>query len=229
MANPSVLLVDDEPELLRSVQSALQSAGFDVAAAKDGISAIDTFRQVAPDIVVLDLMLPGRDGLEVCRELRSISDVPILILTARADDIDRILGFEIGADDYLTKPFNVRELVARLRAILRRARPTQSQGVQSFDGGKLRIDFQSQDVVVEDESVVLTPTEFALLAYLVRHPSQVFTRSQLLEHVWGYDFPGDLRTVDVHIRRLRQKIECDPAHPRWIVTRFGVGYLFARP
>lgn len=229
MASPNVLLVDDEPELLRGVETALSSAGFHVTTARDGPAAIQAFHQQTPDLVVLDLMLPGRDGLEVCRELRSGSDVPILILTARADDIDRILGFEIGADDYLTKPFNMRELVARIRAILRRARPTQYGETVSFDGGRLKIDFGSQEVIVDQKPISLTPTEFALLEHLVRHPGRVYTRAQLLEQVWGYDFPGDLRTVDVHVRRLRQKVETDPAHPRWIATRFGVGYLFARP
>src|SRR5579875_913595 len=172
------------------------------------------FHATAPSIVVLDLMLPGKDGLDVCRELRRTSDVPLLMLTARADDVDKILGLELGADDYLTKPFNTRELVARLRAILRRTGRTAFFGRSlQIAGGRVRIDFESQNVEVDGRPMALTPTEFALLSHLVRHPGRIFTRRILLEQVWGYDFPGDLRAVDVHIRRLRQKIESDPSRP----------------
>jgi two-component system response regulator VicR len=171
-------------------------------------------------------MLPVKDGMEVCREIRRKCDVPILMLTARDDSIDKILGLELGADDYVTKPFDSREVVARIRAILRRTNREIPGTSMVFDGGRVRIHLASQSVEVQGQPVALTPTEFDLLVHLARHPSRVFTRQQLLEQVWGYDFPGDLRTVDVHIRRLRTKIEKDPSDPALIITRFGVGYAF---
>ncbi len=226
-SRPLVLLVDDEPDLVAGLRGTLVASGFEVAAAASGDEALAAFEQARPAIIVLDLMLPGRDGLDVCRELRRRSDVPVLILTARADDVDRILGLELGADDYLTKPFNSRELVARLRAILRRSQRSFAGPLAVYAQGRLLIDFAGQRVVADGRPVPLTPTEFALLAHLARHPHRVFQRGELLNQVWGYDFPGDLRTVDVHVRRLRQKVESDPAHPQWIRTRFGVGYCFA--
>lgn len=227
-APPLVLLVDDEPRLLRGLRATLGSAGFRVETAADGREALEAFRRAAPAIVVLDLMLPGMDGLEVCRELRRVSDVPILMLTARADDVDKILGLELGADDYLTKPFNSRELVARIRAILRRSRRREVGERIVVDGGRVVVDLEGQTVSVDGQAAALTPTEFALLVHLARHPGRVFTREELLQQVWGYDFPGDLRTVDVHVRRLRQKVERNPSQPRLILTRFGVGYVLAR-
>lgn len=228
-AMPQVLLVDDEPDLLEGVAAVLRTSGFRVTTATDGDEAIAAFWNLSPSIVVLDLMLPVRDGLDVCRELRRVSDTPILMLTARADDVDKIIGLEVGADDYLTKPFNVRELIARLRAILRRTELRYTGRRLSVAGGRFLIDFEGQRVSVDGRPAELTATEFALLAHLVRNPGRIFTRAELLEQVWGYDFPGDLRTIDVHVRRLRQKIEPDPARPEWIRTRFGVGYFFAAP
>ncbi|MEG6521983.1 winged helix-turn-helix domain-containing protein [Desulfotomaculum sp. 1211_IL3151] len=223
-----MLLVDDEQDLVRGLSNTLTGVGFRVVAAGDGGEALTIFRDAMPDLVVLDLMLPVKDGLEVCQEIRKVSDVPILMLTARDDSIDKILGLEFGADDYVTKPFNSRELVARIRSILRRTNRQYQGSTVAVGNGRVQIHINEQRVTVDDEQISLTPTEFALLIQLARHPGQVFSRINLLETVWGYDFPGDLRTVDVHVRRLRQKIEADPANPRIILTRFGVGYVLAK-
>ena len=226
-----ILVVDDEPDLVRGVRLALTASGYAVQVAADGPTAIRACVERPPDLVVLDLMLPGMDGLEVCRVLRRDSQVPLLILTARADDVDRILGLELGADDYLTKPFHMRELLARIRAILRRAQP-QGPAVPAaiaLDGGRVHLDMAGQRVLVAGREVQLTRTEFSLLAHLARHPGRVFGRAELLEQVWGYEYSGDTRTVDAHVRRLRHKIEKDPAAPQLIRTRFGVGYLLAPP
>ncbi|WP_347487736.1 response regulator transcription factor [Desulfoscipio sp. XC116] len=223
-----ILIVDDEPDLLSGLNSILTAANFRVVTARDGGEALSIFRSEIPDLVILDLMLPVMDGLEVCRELRKTSDVPIIMLTARDDSLDKILGLEFGADDYVTKPFNGRELVARIRSILRRTN-RQYRGPSILVGnGRVRINLNEQTVVVDSRQINLTPTEFDLITQLARHPGQVFSRSSLLEIVWGYDFPGDLRTVDVHVRRLRRKIEADPANPTIILTRFGVGYVLAK-
>lgn len=219
-----ILLVDDENDLLLALHSTLTRSGWQVTTASDGQQALNLFRSISPDLVILDLMLPVLDGWEVCRELRKVSDIPIIMLTARDDNIDKILGLELGADDYVTKPFDSRELVARIRAILRRTKRTYVGATLQPTVG-LRINLESQTVRRDGRQIILTPTEFDLLVYLARHPGRVCSREQLLEKVWGYDFPGDLRTVDVHVRRLRLKVEQDPAHPTLIRTRFGVGYV----
>lgn len=221
-----ILLVDDDQDILHGLGNTLIRAGYKVVTASDGQEALSAFKDTFPSIVVLDLMLPVKDGLEVCREIRRKCDVPIIMLTARDDSIDKILGLELGADDYVTKPFDSREVVARIRAILRRTNRKILGTSMAFDGGRVRINLASQSVEVQGQPVALTPTEFDLLVHLAGYPSRVFTRQQLLEQVWGYDFPGDLRTVDVHISRLRQKIEADPSNPALIITRFGVGYAF---
>ncbi len=229
MAGARILLVDDEESLRMGVSRALRDAGYSVDTAADGLSALSAVDGAPPDLILLDLMLPGMDGLEVCREVRARSDVPILMLTARDDDMDRILGLEMGADDYLAKPFQMRELVLRIGAILRRAQVTYQSQSATLDGGRIEIDYGRREVRVEGRDVSLTPTEFALFAYLVRHARQVLTRARLLQEVWGYDVPGDLRTVDVHVRRLRRKIEKNPSEPRLILTRFGLGYYVDLP
>lgn len=223
---PIVLLVDDDKDILHGFGNTLNKSGFKVITASDGQEALKAFSSTLPSIVILDLMLPVKDGMEVCKEIRRKCDVPILMLTARDDSIDKILGLELGADDYVTKPFNGREVVARIRAILRRTNRKIPGTNMVFDGGRIKIHLASQRVEVQGQPVALTPTEFDLLVCLAGYPSRVFTRQQLLEEVWGYDFPGDLRTVDVHIRRLRQKIEKDASNPAVIITRFGVGYAF---
>lgn len=229
MAGQRILLVDDEESLRMGVSRALVDAGYAVATAADGLSALEMIAEAPPDLILLDLMLPGMDGLEVCRSVRQASDVPILMLTARDEDTDRILGLETGADDYLAKPFQMRELVLRVGAILRRAQTTYQGQRRRLDDGRIEIDYGRREVRVEGRDVRLTPTEFALFAYLVRHARQVLTRERLLQEVWGYDVPGDLRTVDVHVRRLRQKVERDPGEPRLILTRFGLGYYVDLP
>ncbi|MEG6617272.1 response regulator transcription factor [Peptococcaceae bacterium 1198_IL3148] len=223
-----IQIVDDEPDLVSGLSNTLTASGFRVVIARDGGEALTVFRLHMPQLVILDLMLPIKDGLEVCQELRKNSDVPIIMLTARDDSIDKILGLEFGADDYVTKPFNSRELVARIRSILRRTKRQYHGATITVCNDQVRIDLHKQTVAVRGKQLTLTPTEFALLTHLARHPGQVFSRVSLLETVWGYDFPGDLRTVDVHVRRLRQKIEQDPANPSIILTRFGVGYVLAK-
>lgn len=227
-----VLVVDDEPALVELVAFNLRKAGFDVVTAADGPAALETVRAWSPQVVVLDVMLPRLDGFEVCRELRRWSAVPVLMLTARKDEVDRVVGLEIGADDYLTKPFSPRELVARVKALLRRVRLDRSEaGTEGQTGlieaGPLRLDLDKHEVSAGDQVVDLTPTEFRLLAHLVGHPGRVYTREDLLRVIWGEDFFGDERTVDVHIRHLREKIEPDPARPAMILTVRGVGYRFS--
>ncbi len=220
-----ILLVDDEPSIQKMVTHALEREGFEVMAASDGEEALEAFRSFSPHLIVLDIMLPKLDGTEVCRRIRAQSEVPILMLTARDDEIDRVVGLELGADDYVTKPFAVRELVARVRAIMRRvsAPAGQRQDVLSYDG--LKIHLPSRRVSAGGEDLDLTYTEFELLVTLAASPGRVFSRSTLLTHVWGDEF-RDERTVDVHIRHLREKIERDPRNPEFIHTARGVGYVF---
>lgn len=243
-----VLVVDDEPTIRDTVAMNLQREGLEVVKASSGVEGLETMRSVQPDLVVLDIMLPGMDGFEVCRRIREFSMVPILLLSARGEEIDRIIGLEIGADDYLTKPFAMRELVARVRAMLRRARMTQTresserddqqgtsevaapgQNVYSSDhiiAGDLTLDVPRRRATLGEADLLLKPKEFDLLVYFARHPGIVMTREALLREVWGYDFPVDTRTVDVHIRWLRQKIEDDPGLPTRLLTVRGHGYRF---
>jgi DNA-binding response OmpR family regulator len=225
-----VLVVDDEAQILDVVSKYLTREGFEISIARDGEGALAAFQASRPDLVVLDLMLPKIDGLEVFRRLRSQSAVPVIMLTAKGEETDRIVGLELGADDYITKPFSPRELVARVKAVLRRATTGSmtETGERPLIRGPLRIDPRARTVTVEDRPVELTSKEFDLLFFLAAHPGQVFTRTQLLDHVWGYEFYGDSSTVTVHIRRLREKVEADPAAPRLITTVWGVGYKFER-
>ena len=227
----TTLVVEDEQRLRELVRGYLEREGFIVLTAADGITALDLARLHAPDLVVLDLMLPGLDGLEVCRRLRTFSDAYVIMVTAKAEEIDRIVGLEVGADDYLTKPFSPRELIARVRAMLRRPRHGGAATVpdilppQRF--GELLIDHERHEVTIAGTVVVLTSLEFALLTTLAAHPGRVFTRDQLLERVWGADYFGDDHVVDVHIANLRKKLGDDPAMPRYIETVRGAGYRFA--
>jgi two-component system alkaline phosphatase synthesis response regulator PhoP len=226
----TILVVDDEQRLRDLVRGYLEHEGFTVFTAADGLTALDLARQHAPELVVLDLMLPGIDGLEVCRRLRAFSDAYVIMLTARAEEIDRVVGLEVGADDYLTKPFSPRELIARIRAMLRRPRrgsaPTLPDVPPPQRFGELVIDHERREVTLAGAVVPLTTLEFALLTTLAAHPGRVFTRDQLLERVWDTDYFGDDHVVDVHIANLRKKLGDDPTAPRFIETVRGAGYRF---
>ncbi len=226
MSNELVLVVDDEKTLVKALAFNLEKEGFRVETAYDGKEALEKVFELKPDIVVLDLMLPEVDGFEVCRRIRKKLEIPIIMLTARSEDIDKVLGLELGADDYLTKPFNSRELVARIKAILRRSIVRDEESKKVIQIGKLQVDLLQHRARLGDQEISLTSKEFALLSFLVANAGNVYSREQLLEQVWGYDYYGDVRTVDVHIRHLREKIERDPGNPELIITVWGTGYKF---
>jgi two-component system alkaline phosphatase synthesis response regulator PhoP len=217
---PKILIVDDEEHIRELVRMYLEREGYEIEEASTGSEAVSVHRTVKPDLVLLDLMLPDIDGYEVCRQMRTAGDTPILMLTARKEDIDKIVGLELGADDYLTKPFNPRELVARVRAVLRRYQTGQKPG-ETAEMGELRVDFPRQEVTVGGNPVRLRTKEFALLATFIRNPGIVLSREKLLEDVWGYDFYGETRTVDVHVNHLREKLAGSGVH---IETVRGTGY-----
>ena len=223
MSQSKILIVDDEPNILQTVRAYLEREGYAVQSASDGAAALKLAYVFQPDLIVLDIMLPGIDGLEVLRQLRQTSDVYVLLLTARADEMDKIVGLTVGADDYLTKPFSPRELVARIKAILRRGRGNEP-GERVLIVSSLRIDPESRQVWKESQLIDLTTIEFDILHALARHPGRVLSREQLIEQVWGYDYYGDERVVDVHIGRLRKKLDDDAGKPETIVTVRGVGY-----
>jgi two-component system alkaline phosphatase synthesis response regulator PhoP len=221
----TILIVDDEARIVKLVRDYLERAGYDVLDARDGETALTLARLEHPDLIVLDLMLPGVDGLDICRRLRQESGVPIIMLTARVEEADRIVGLELGADDYVTKPFSPRELVARVRATLRRV--TGDVGPSTtLRAGEVELDTASLAATVAGEPIDLTPTEFQILATLVRHPGRIFSREQLLEAVHGLTFDGYDRSIDSHIKNLRRKIEPNPRQPCYIQTIYGVGYRF---
>jgi len=230
MANesPRILLVDDEQALQTLLTYPLRKEGYDVVPARDGREALDRFAEQRFDLVVLDIMLPKLDGIEVCRRLRSRSQVPIIMLTAKDDEVDKVLGLEMGADDYITKPFSVREFRSRVRAALRRAEMLNSRlgSEEPIAAGELRIDSERRAVSMNGSGVELTYVEFEILSSLARAPGRVFTREVLLERVWGDSAYRDPRTVDVHVRHLREKLEKDPRHPEYLLTVRGVGYRF---
>jgi DNA-binding response OmpR family regulator len=219
-----VLLVDDEATVVETLGYNLRRAGFQVLTAADGLEALKQAEAGRPDIIILDLMLPELDGLSVCRHLRQVSDVPILMLTARAGEMDKIVGLESGADDYMTKPFSLGELQARIRALLRRANPRAN--ADDLRSGDLYLNLVSRRATLGDKELLLSPREFSLLAELIRQRGAVLTRDLLLHRIWGEDFFGDPRTLDVHIRWLREKVEADPANPTRIITVRGIGYRF---
>jgi DNA-binding response OmpR family regulator len=223
-ATKTVLLVDDEATLVATLRYNLEREGYRVVTAADGDKALTVARQERPDLMILDLMLPVIDGLEVCRILRRETSVPILMLTARAGEVDKVVGLELGADDYVTKPFSTRELLARVRALLRRT--TSASDEEVIVSGDLRIDLKRREALLGNTALELKPKEMELLIYLMRHRGRAFTREQLLREVWGYDFYGDSRTVDVHVSWLRQKIEAEPGKPTRLLTVRGVGYRF---
>jgi DNA-binding response OmpR family regulator len=226
----TILVVDDEPTLRETLAEALEADGYRVVTAADGREALTRFRAEHPDLVLLDLMLPELSGIEVCRIIRAESGVPIVMLTAKDAELDKVVGLELGADDYVTKPFSLRELTARIRAMFRRA---EHQAVETppaiIDLGRVQVDLGGHRLLRDGRALPVKPKAFELLAFLVRHPGQVFTRDQLLEHVWGYDYAGETRTVDVHVHWLRAQIEEDASRPSFLHTVRGVGYGFRRP
>lgn len=226
---PKILVVDDEKVLVKGIKFNLENEGYQVDTGSDGEEAVEKARAGGIDLIVLDLMMPKIDGLQACMKIREFSNVPIIMLTARSEDADKIIGFECGADDYLTKPFNILELKARIRALLRRA---AASAQQSRDGSRLSVgvitlDVDERSAWRDGEPVDLTAKEFDLMTLLMRNPGRVYSRENLMNLVWGYEFIGEFRTVDVHIRRLREKLEPDPANPEYILTKWGVGYYLS--
>lgn len=232
MADSKVLIVEDDRTLLDVLKYNLTKEGYAVASATDGVQALNVARSEKPDLIILDIMLPKLDGFEVCRILRREMTTPILMLTAKAGETDKVVGLELGADDYMTKPFSMREFLARVKATLRRAEMTIAAGSVKetipslIKVGELEIDFARHKVSRANSVIELSPKEFELLAFLAKNREQVFSRDQLLEKIWGYNYTSDTRTVDVHMRWLRQKIETDPTNPRYLLTVRGVGYKF---
>lgn len=228
-----ILVVDDEKPIADILQFNLKKEGYEVICAYDGNEALRLVDEIQPDLILLDIMLPQRDGMEVCREVRKKYEIPIIMLTAKDSEIDKVLGLELGADDYVTKPFSTREIIARVKANLRRqqsvATPDSEEEPKEIAIGTLVIHPDAYVVSKRGETIELTHREFELLHYLAKHIGQVMTREHLLQTVWGYDYFGDVRTVDVTVRRLREKIEDNPSHPGWIVTRRGVGYYLRNP
>ena len=224
---PEILLVDDEKSLVKGLQKSLEQENYVVWPAYEGREAWELFMHKPFDLVILDLMLPGIDGLTLCHRMREKSDVPIIMLTAKGDDVDKIVGLEMGADDYLAKPFNTRELLARIKAVLRRFSKNEQTGRGKLVLGELTVDLLNHRVYLNQQEVDLTAKEFDLLALMAKSPGRIFTREQLLRQVWGHNYIGEDRTVDVHMRRLREKIEVKPDRPCYVLTKWGVGYYFA--
>ena len=227
----TILVVEDETTLRETLADALEAEGFSVVQAADGRDALTRFRADRPDLILLDLMLPELSGIEVCRIIRAESSVPIVMLTAKDSELDKVVGLELGADDYLTKPFSLRELSARIRALFRRSEQVAAPGAgpSIVDLGRVQVDLAGHRLLRDGNPLPIKPKAFELLAFLLRNPGQAFTRDQLLEHVWGYDYAGETRTVDVHVHWLRSQIEEDAGHPAFIHTVRGVGYVFRRP
>ena len=223
-----VLVVDDEKLIVKGIRFSLEQDDFEVDVAYDGEEALEKAKENAYDIILLDVMLPKFSGFEVCQQIREFSDVPILMLTAKGDDMDKILGLDYGADDYITKPFNILEVKARMKAILRRSTPknTKGQDLDIIENGDVRLEKSGKRCYILGKEMNLTTTEFELMELLVSNPNKVYSREKLLTLVWGEDYPGDERTVDVHIRRLREKIETNPSEPKYVHTKWGVGYYF---
>lgn len=226
-----ILVVDDEKPIAEIIKYNLEKEGFLVSLAFDGEEAVRKALAETPDLIILDIMLPKKDGFVVCKEVRQKINVPIIMLTAREDEVDKVLGLELGADDYVTKPFSARELTARIKALIRRVE--MKEGHKSYENilsyEQLRIDLSTLEVKKEGKNIDLTQREFTLLSFFMKNPGQVFNRENLLDKVWGYDYFGDDRTVDVTIRRLREKIEDDPSNPKYIITKRGIGYYLRRP
>ena len=225
-----ILVVDDEALLVKGIRFNLQNDGYEVITGSDGVEAVELAQSQKPDLIVLDVMMPRMDGLTACSKIREFSDVPIILLTAKTTDMDKLLGFDQGADDYLTKPFNILELKARIRAMLRRSGGSAPKEAPKNElvGGPIRLDLDARNAYRGGELVDLTAKEFDVIEHLMRNPNRVFSRENLLDTIWAYEYRSDIRTVDVHIRRLREKLEEDPAQPKHIMTKWGVGYYFKK-
>lgn len=223
-----VMIVEDEPSFSEALSFMLKKEGFEVAVAADGLAALEMFERVGPDLILLDVMLPGVPGTEVCRQLRQVSSVPIIMLTAKDGEIDKVVGLELGADDYVTKPFSSRELVARVRAVLRRRSGPNDEAEPTavLEAGPVRMDVDRHLVIVDGREVKLPLKEFELLELLLRNSGRVLTRSQLIDRIWGSNYVGDTKTLDVHVKRIRSKIEPDPSEPKYLITLRGLGYKF---
>lgn len=223
-----VLVVDDEKLIVKGIRFSLLQDGMEVDCAYDGEEALNMAKANSYDMILLDVMLPKMDGFEVCQAIREFSDVPIVMLTAKGDDMDKILGLEYGADDYITKPFNILEVKARIKAIMRRTSPERAPQVLSsvIEKGDIKLDCDSRRLFINDNEINLTAREFELLEILIKNENKVYSRENLLKIVWGEDYPGDVRTVDVHVRRLREKIEANPSEPKYVHTKWGVGYYY---
>ena len=224
-----VLVVDDEELLVKGIRFNLQNDGYEVIAGENGVEAVNLARSQSPDLIILDVMMPLMDGLTACSKIREFSEVPIILLTAKTEDMDKLMGFDSGADDYLTKPFNILELKARIRALLRRSRAgEQVQTVQELRIGSICLDLNARNAYRNGELVELTAKEFDVVEFLMHNPNRVYSREALLDTIWSYEYRSDIRTVDVHIRRLREKLEDNPAEPNYIMTKWGVGYYFRK-
>ena len=224
----TILVVDDEALLVKGIRFNLKSDGYDVITGSNGQEAVELTKSENPDLVVLDVMMPVMDGLTACSRIREFSDVPIFLLTAKVDDMDKLMGFDHGADDYLTKPFNILELKARIRALLRRSGAGEKQETNRLTGGNITLDLDARNAYKGSELVVLTAKEFDVIEFLMRNANRVYSREALLDTIWAYEYRSDIRTVDVHIRRLREKLEENPAEPQHILTKWGVGYYFRK-
>ena len=223
-----ILVVDDEELLVKGIRFNLQNDGYDVITCTNGLEALQAAKTQSPDLIVLDIMMPEMDGLTACARIREFSNVPIILLTAKADDMDKLMGFEHGADDYLTKPFNILELKARIRALLRRSASGPKAADTLLTIGTITLDLDARNAYRSGEIVDLTAKEFDVIEFLMRNPNRVYSREALLDSVWAYEYRSDIRTLDVHIRRLREKLEDNPAQPEYIMTKWGVGYYFRK-
>ncbi len=223
-----ILVVDDEDLLVKGIRFNLQNEGYEVISGSTGLDAVAHAQNQNPDLIVLDVMMPEMDGLTACAKIREFSDVPIILLTAKTDDMDKLIGFDHGADDYLTKPFNILELKARIRALLRRSGSFKKESTNVLTIGSITLDLDARNAYRDDTLVDLTAKEFDVIEFLMRNPNRVYSREALLDMIWTYEYRSDIRTVDVHIRRLREKLELNPAEPQYIMTKWGVGYYFRK-
>ena len=224
-----ILVVDDEALLVKGIRFNLQNEGYEVITGTDGLEAVNLVQSQNPDLVVLDVMMPNMDGMAACAKIREFSDIPIILLTAKTDDMDKLMGFDVGADDYLTKPFNILELKARIRALLRRSGRRENTPVANeLSIGTITLDLDARNAYKNGTLADLTAKEFDVIEFLMRNPNRVYSREALLDTIWAYEYRSDIRTVDVHIRRLREKLEENPAEPKYILTKWGVGYYFRK-